>query len=394
MQDGRAHLIRQFKQAQQQVARLREMVEAKEKKVQELEKKVSLVTETQELLAKARAEMPEIDRSVQALERTAAKIEALAAAENSRNNSTREVRVINQKIEKALDDVHRAERKASQCQMDCNAIEHDLEKWRSEFDDEKKTKARSLDGVNHEIQEIRQGISKARKANLDMLLEKQEKLANTEIENQNLTTHVLLYRQLVASIKAELEALKAEKGIDTLNSENTKVSLVLKDIPVHTENPGQNTAQASEKCKKLRNDIHGMEDEIRNSIGEMSKAESDQDRYNHEIQEAEGKNADLRSALSSGEALKHELRRELDLLIKKEATNAQDEAKMLQRDINTFQDRIDKAKKKQADLTGDDDVSAARPPMLEQIIDKIESEQREITRRIRELDDEIQNLSQ
>lgn len=393
MQDGeagRSHLIRQFTQVKAQVARLRANVEAKEKKVAELEGKLSLVEEVRRLCTEATAAMPELTKTVTALERKLAKVDALAASENSRNNSTPEVRAINQQIEKALEDVHKAERKASQSQMDCNALEHDIEEIRLEFEDGKAATSRGLEGINHAIQEIRKNISKARKANLDTLLEKQEKLANAEVENQMLVTQVMFYKQMIASVTAELEALKMEKGIDVINAEISKFNLAINDIPVHNEGVGQDIATARDRCTNLRNEIYAIEDEISNSIEKMSKAESDQDQFSHDIQEAEGKSSELRSALSSAEALSQELQRELNNLKKKEATNAQDEERELQREISDFQARIDRAKKKQDDLNGD--AGTTRPAAMEHILDQIENEQKEIVRRARELDNEITSL--
>ena len=393
MQDGeagRSHLIRQFTQVKAQVARLRANVEAKQKKVAELGGKLSLAEEVRRLCTEATAAIPELTKTVTTLERTLAKVDALAATENSRNNSTPEVRAINQQIEKALEDVHKAERKASQYQMDCNALEHDIEEIRLEFEDGKAAKSRGLEDINHAIQEIRKNISKARKANLDTLLEKQEKLANAEVENQMLVTQVMFYKQMIASVTAELEALKMEKGIDVINAEISKFNLAINDIPVHNEGVGQNIAQARDRCTNLRNEIYAIEDEISNSNEKMSKAESDQDQLSHDIQEAEGKGSELRSARSSAEALTQELERELRNIQKKEATNAQDEERELQREISDFQARIDRAKKKLDALNGD--AGTTRPAAMEHILTQIENEQKEIVRRARELDDEITSL--
>ena len=81
MQDGeagRGHLIRQFTQVKAQVARLRANVEAKEKKVAELSGKLSLAEEVRRLCTEATAAIPELTRTVTTLERTLAKVDALA----------------------------------------------------------------------------------------------------------------------------------------------------------------------------------------------------------------------------------------------------------------------------------------------------------------------------
>ena len=121
--ESRDKIERMFLQLHRQVSLLKQQLQKQEKKVQDLDTQISRIQLTRKLVKQAQDNQPKLDNEVVELERMLARVEALAATENSRNNSTPEVRAINQEIENVLDKVHRLERKVGQSKMDCGLLE-------------------------------------------------------------------------------------------------------------------------------------------------------------------------------------------------------------------------------------------------------------------------------
>ena len=308
--ESRDKIERMFLQLHRQVSLLKQQLQKQEKKVQDLDTQISRIQLTRKLVKQAQDNQPKLDSEVVELERMLARVEALAATENSRNNSTPEVRAINQEIENVLDKVHRLERKVGQSKMDCGLLEHEIEIIKSEFDQTKRAASERLNQLYSKIKEIRQDISRTRKTKLEGFFESQDKLARAEIENQKLNTNAMLFKQLVESVKLELEYIGKPDGADVMEKERAKIEETIRQIPNHAEDRAklsEERQRTESACQKLLLDVHGLEDEIRNSIEKMSKAENDQDELARQLQECNDANADLRSSLDMNEAILSDL---------------------------------------------------------------------------------------
>ena len=96
--DTKSSLIQAYYKAEKNVAALKTAIAQSEKEIKDISAKIKLADETKQLSDSAKENQAELEKKVDELERLAAKCETLAARENSRQNSTPEVRMINQKI--------------------------------------------------------------------------------------------------------------------------------------------------------------------------------------------------------------------------------------------------------------------------------------------------------
>lgn len=380
--DGREYLEKRFKEMHRQVYQLKGLVEANEQKVQKLDSQMALIAKTKDLAEAAEKQQPKLDKDVEELERILARLEALAANENSRNNATPEARAINQQIESVIQDVQRLERKLVQTRLDCNLLEHEIENTYSEFDAAKKDASTRLDAFYGQIKSLRKKISDTRKAKLERFLESQDKLARAEIENQELSTRAMLFKQLVASVELELSCLDKPDGADILERETAKIDAAIREIPVHREPIAQDRQRAEEACRKLLIDVHGLEDEIQNSIEQMSQAENNQDEKARELQECNDENASLRTLLDTNEAILADLEKTRDRLKMEQTTDAADEIRKLVTAKEQMQKRIDEAKKRLEDFIGDANHC---PNSMVRIVAKMQEETANVKRQIETL---------
>ena len=386
--ESRDKIERMFLQLHRQVSLLKQQLQKQEKKVQDLDTQISRIQLTRKLVKQAQDNQPKLDNEVVELERMLARVEALAATENSRNNSTPEVRAINQEIENVLDKVHRLERKVGQSKMDCGLLEHEIEIIKSEFDQTKRAASERLNQLYSKIKEIRQDISRTRKTKLEGFFESQDKLARAEIENQKLNTNAMLFKQLVESVKLELEYIGKPDGADVMEKERAKIEETIRQIPNHAEDRAklsEERQRTESACQKLLLDVHGLEDEIRNSIEKMSKAENDQDELARQLQECNDANADLRSSLDMNEAILSDLEKTRDRLRMEETTDAAAEMRKLAEAKQKMQQRIDAAKKRLSDFKGD---ASNCPISMVDLVAKMDSETEKVTRKIRELENQ------
>ncbi|KAK8890206.1 hypothetical protein M9Y10_034976 [Tritrichomonas musculus] len=327
--DTKSSLIQAYYKAEKNVAALKVAITQSEKELREISAKIKLADETKLLSDRAKEKQPELEKKVDELERLAAKCETLAARENSRQNSTPEVRMVNQKIEIALEEVHKQEGHASQAQMDCSALEHEKEKLEQEFQEQNEQSQKKLSLVYSSIQQYRQEISQNRFKNLTAFLTKQDKFTSAEIELQKLQTMTMLYTQLNAGIEAELAALHdgSENGVNALNSELEKVEQLIQSIPNHTLIKQEQQDTLKTQCDKQINDIKELEQRIISSIDEMSQAEGQQDSLTKQLHEEQTKNDELRTFLQSEEILINESEDQIKNLQEKDA-NKLDLAKL------------------------------------------------------------------
>lgn len=327
--DTKSSLIQAYYKAEKNVAALKAAITQSEKELREISAKIKLADETKLLSDRAKEKQPELEKKVDELERLAAKCETLAARENSRQNSTPEVRMVNQKIEIALEEVHKQEGHASQAQMDCSALEHEKEKLEQEFQEQNEQSQKKLSLVYSSIQQYRQEISQNRFKNLTAFLTKQDKFTSAEIELQKLQTMTMLYTQLNAGIEAELAALHdgSENGVNALNSELEKVEQLIQSIPNHTLIKQEQQDTLKTQCDKQINDIKELEQRIISSIDEMSQAEGQQDSLTKQLHEEQTKNDELRTFLQSEEILINESEDQIKNLQEKDA-NKLDLAKL------------------------------------------------------------------
>lgn len=327
--DTKSSLIQAYYKAEKNVSALKTAIAQSEKEIREISAKIKLADETKQLSDSAKENQSDLEKKVDELERLAAKCETLAARENSRQNSTPEVRMVNQKIEIALEEVHKQEGHASQAQMDCSALEHEKEKLEQEFQEQNEQSQKKLSLVYSSIQQYRQEISQNRFKNLTAFLTKQDKFTSAEIELQKLQTMTMLYTQLNAGIEAELAALHdgSENGVNALNSELEKVEQLIQSIPNHTLIKQEQQDTLKTQCDKQINDIKELEQRIISSIDEMSQAEGQQDSLTKQLHEEQTKNDELRTFLQSEEILINESEDQIKNLQEKDA-NKLDLAKL------------------------------------------------------------------
>lgn len=399
--DTKSSLIQAYYKAEKNVSALKTAIAQSEKEIKDISAKIKLADETKQLSDSAKENQAELEKKVDELERLAAKCETLAARENSRQNSTPEVRMINQKIEIALEEVHKQEGHASQAAMDCSALEHEKEKLEQEFQEQNEQSQKKLNLVYSRIQQYRQEISQHRFKNLTTFLSKQDKFTTAEIELQKLQTITMLYAQLNASIEAELTALPdgTEAGVAALNSELEKVNTLAQSIPNHAliTQEQQNTLKS--QCDKQINDIKELEQRIISSIDEMSQAEGQQDSLTKQLHEEQTKNDELRTFLQSEDILINESEDQIKTLQEQDA-NKLDLAKLeiekltektnkLRQTNQEKEQQIEKLREGNTTLTGD---AKHLKSLIDVLRNQIQNESKELSAEIDRLKQERDKL--
>jgi chromosome segregation ATPase len=269
---------------------------------------------TRQRSSEAQQNQEQLEEQIGELERLLAKVETLAASENSRQNSTPEVRKINQRIEEPLEEVQRVETKASALALDVSYLEHEIESTRTDFEERKNAASILLENRYKSIQEIRHELANARRTSLQTYLERHQKHAAQEIEFVRLQTNVLVYRQLLTSVQLEVNCLNSrdQSAVANLRRELEQVELAIKQIPIHDPLDTRDVTAVQRSCEDWLKEINATETELKEYIIKMSQAEGSQDKLAKEIQQAEDMNESLRVGLAAEDTQMGELEREIE----------------------------------------------------------------------------------
>jgi hypothetical protein len=389
MGESREALIRGYLAAERQVTRLKQLVQTNNQKLADVQKKMDMIMETRERATEAQQNQENLECQIGDLERLLAKVETLAASENSRHNSTPEVRKINQRIEEALEEVQRVEAKASALALDCSYLEHEIESTRTEFEERKNAATILLENRYKSIQDIRHELANARRTSLQTFLERQQKHAAQEIEFVRLQTNVLVYRQLLTSVQLEVNCLNSrdQSAIMNLRRELEQVELAIKQVPIHDPLDPKDVLALQRSCDDCLREINATETELKEYIIKMSQAEGSQDKLAKEIQQAEDMNESLRVGLAAEDTLTGELEREIEITKLKTASNTQDQIAELERKIALEEMSMMQKQKQLSDLRrADSDQSIS--PAMQSIVGRMQRERRRVEERIKELQHE------
>ncbi|OHT17225.1 hypothetical protein TRFO_12555 [Tritrichomonas foetus] len=338
----------------------------------------------------AKMNQADLDKKVNELERLAAKCETLAARENSRQNSTPEVRIINQKIEFALEEVHKQEGHASQTAMDCSALEHEKEKLVQDFEEQNEASLKKLSIVYSNIRTFREDISQTRFKNLTTFLSKQDKFARAEIDLQRVQTLVMAYTQLCAGIQFEFTALPdPDNGAANLNAELEKLEKAIQSIPTHQPISMEQQQSTKSQCDNQVNIIKELEQKIISSINEMSQAEDQQDGLTKQLHEEQTRNDELRTFLQQEEMLINESETQIKTMQEEDA-NKLDLAKLEIERLNEVTIKLEKsnqekeaqiAKLKEGTATIANDAKVLKSP-IDVLRNKIQTDSKDLSAEI------------
>lgn len=334
MQDdysSKQHLIKTYMEIERQTGALRRLVESNENEINSLKRKIEMAEETNRLATDAKNKQKELDEYNTKLERIAAKAENLAARENSRQNSTPEVRQINQDIETALDQVHKLERHASQLTMDASYTDHEIQTKMSDFQDFKESATKKLQVVYANIQQVRKDICQTRFENLNTYLQKQDRLTQAEIEYQKLSTTNALLKQFVAGTQAEVGRLQDPNGTQIIQAEFEKLGTVSASIAPHEQISPDELQRAKQQCESKLMEIKAIEEKIMASINEMAQAEDQQDDLTRQLHEEQTKNDEYRTLLRQEEMMISEQEARILEMKEKDANKLDDAREQIDR---------------------------------------------------------------
>jgi chromosome segregation ATPase len=376
MSDSKETLIRNFLAAERNVSRIKELVKTARQKSGDIDKKITLINDTRSLAKEATEGMTELNKSLVTLERLLAKVETLAASENSRQNATPEVRAVNQKIEAALEQVQREEAHASQLKTDVSDAEREIESNKTEFEERKQAAQVRLENVYKNIFEMRQAITVTRRDNLNRFLEKQVKLADAEIEHVKIYTHVLTYRQLLSSVQLEIAGLNSRDptALANINREVEKIDQMLASIPLHQ---GITEAQVKDEqaaCEALSKEIQQLDAQLKDAIVKTSRSENELDKINREIQLALDLNEDLQIKLSSADAKGSELEQLLEDARVRAKTSTAVAIDSLQKEIAVKEAELQKTQAQLKELRQTDTDTTSVPLAMQGIIQRMKKE--------------------
>jgi chromosome segregation ATPase len=393
MADLKETLIRAFQNAEREVSRSRQLVQTSRQKILDAEKKIDLINETKERAAAAKASMPELETRVGELDRLLAKVESLAASENSRQNATPEVRAKNREIEQALEQVQKDERTATQLLTDCSFLETEIESSRSEFEERKSAATIRLGTVYKNIQEIRHELANTRRERLSSYLERQQKHANVEIEFVKLTTHVLVYRSLTGSVQLELNALNSrdESALANLRREVEKVESMIRQIQPHTVISEAELRQIQVNCETYLKEITQTEALLKDNIIRMSQLENIQDELSKEIQKAEDMNEQLREAVQAAEGATPDLEQEVETSKTRAQTSAQAEIANLTQQVHSARADAEAAARR-LEARKSELKDQRVPKETETMISRIQKERIRVEERTRQLQSDRLNV--
>lgn len=350
--NSKSVLLKTLNQTEKQVQRVQGIIETKEEELRQIENKVKLGIDVQKLIKEAEEENKGFEDRLEQLNDVIPTIEARAADENSRQNSTPEVRAVNQQIE-AISNIERAkDREVSQLQIDINYIKHEIDVMENEYQKAKEENAARLNLLNSTIQETRNEISQLRVDNLQKMLK--EKYDHT-IVHAELTRHnslSMFYPQLQNGL-TELVGLipdktKLKKKADEFIAQ---IETTLKSIPSF---PPSNNEAIKKRFDKGKSDIVAFENKIMSSIKEMTITEQAQDDIHENIGNAQQEYQILQEKLIKSSEQLRDLAHLKQQMIDNDAsklTKANAEIKQLDIDIENLKNSNKAKQKKLADLT-------------------------------------------
>ena len=266
-------------------------------------KKLDLIKQILEEKKKAEIESEQLQKDLRKMERLAAKMEYLASKENSRQNSTPEVREINQKIEEVLRESQRYEQRINSKKTEVATTKQEIDLCHKDQERMIKENSEKLSSMYGDIKNLRTQISDSRLDAISSYREKQDFSVSSEIEIQNLTTNILIYTQLINSLTTQLHAFSDPvQGPLSLQIELEKLSKAISEIPNHEPISQESIDSLKDECDNLEKKCHEKEGEINELIKQMEVAEKNDDELAKEVHEQQVLENKLSESLHEKEA--------------------------------------------------------------------------------------------
>lgn len=396
---SKEELIKECQELEHEAKELRMNIKCYDSDMRDINKKIALAKETSELAELAKSNQASLEQDVAELELVAAKCDTLAAHESSAMNSTPEVRAIKEEIEHAYERVQSLERQMSQKTMDASHLEHQIESFIQDSNEEREATKKRLSAVYSSIQNTRKEISQVRLSNLSVFLGMQDKLVQAEIEVQSVSLQINLYKQLISSLNTEISVLSNSDADDAaLSREATKFSSAIEKIPVHKEISKEELMKLKSACDAQFNEIHDYEKRLLLTITEMSQAEFQQDELAHSLHDEHMRNKELEEKLHQIDltiSTQKEQLKTMRLQDNSKIDNAKEEIARLAEEIKTINERNTKIENDLQLIRNDPANSAiALKSPFESLRAKIINETNEIVKTIKELEETEKSLSQ
>jgi len=385
MEDSKDSLVRAVSSQERQVIHVRGQVEANRKKVDELDGKLQMVADVVKLSEEAKANQPTLDRSVNELNRLLMRVEALAESENSRNSSNEQVRQINEEIGKAHEELTLVEQQLIQSEADCKAVESEIQSAQFEFDNRAGGAAIRLEQAYKTIQDTRQEIAAVRRQTLRTFLEREDKLAKTEIDNQRLTTSLLLYKQLVLSLQQELQVLNDDNKRELLQTEVTKFEQAIQAVPQRQPLPAEVRQAEEQACSAILAEIEQATDEVKSTLSRMAAAEKMTDGLNADIRKAQDINDKLRRETAEADERIESLRREIENLQMQDASSAAREIDRLGGEIDGLVREEEAIRARITELRQSQNAAFQIPPNMLKLVERMRTDGQRVESRMQQL---------
>ena len=352
----------------QELEKLKESYQNKEKTLKSMTDKINLFKELQEEAKKAESDRPRLEGEIKELESVASRAETLAARENNKINTTPEVKEIRTQIERMIRKVDIDERNVSQKALDISSLHNEIEAIQIKLNDNPDSDSDKLSDVFGELRIMRSNITRNRVQNIKLYCQMMEMLGETEAKFHAAELKLMAEEQISSAIQSS-----------NLSGEVEKVAGVIKSIP-------QIKYDKAEEIDGSINTLISIEKEIERSIDSLYENESTKNKLVSERSKVAGIKSGLEGDLNNLLSRELQLRDEYNLVQKK---SINEEIADLNTKADSLMEENQKKQRDNSEMRSKKRMMGSNATPTEKHAARIEDQTARLEDKLREMEKEI-----